>query len=169
MNITLEQAIDMQRTLDEAIHAQHQLNPSETIQDRIIALSVELAELANELRFFKYWSQKPPAMANAHEEAADCLHFIISIGNTLGHKIWLADIPDVMNYQQTEKVYLQLQEGCKSLWLNVFDGVETKVLYEELLIDFMRLLKLVGIDKKELLYCYYVKNRINHERQNNGY
>ena len=171
MNITLEQAIDMQRALDQIIHTEKGLLPADTIQNRIIALSVEFSELANELRFFKYWSEKGPSIANACEESADCLHFIISIGLSLGLKVWLPDIPQVMQQKSVSEKYMDLQEGCKSLWLCVETGdrMEARNTYERMLVDFMMVLSRYKITKKDLLYYYYVKNRINHERQENGY
>ena len=55
------------------------------LSDRIMALSVEVSELANATRSFKYWSVKSPESKERQlDEYADVLHFFLSVGNTLG-------------------------------------------------------------------------------------
>lgn len=51
----------------------------------MLALLVEIGELANETRCFKYWSNKPASEREVIlEEYVDGLHFILSIGIDLG-------------------------------------------------------------------------------------
>ena len=54
------------------------------LNDRITALSVEVAEFTNEVAEFKYWKQnKRNDKAKQIEEYVDILHFWLSIGNTM--------------------------------------------------------------------------------------
>ena len=54
------------------------------LSDRIMALQVEVSELANATRCFKYWSRKPPEnKERILSEYADIFHFLLSVGNTL--------------------------------------------------------------------------------------
>ncbi|KYD07665.1 dUTP diphosphatase [Saccharococcus caldoxylosilyticus] len=55
--MNLQKLFDMQRKLDEHIEREHPRKPDEDrLAKKILALQVELGELANEARFFKYWS-----------------------------------------------------------------------------------------------------------------
>jgi len=60
--LNLAKLFEMQRQLDERIEREHPRQEGEDrLAKKILALLVELGELANEARFFKYWShdQKP--------------------------------------------------------------------------------------------------------------
>ncbi len=47
---------------------------------RDLALTIELAELANETRCFKYWSSKGPSEREVIlEEFVDSIHFLLSL------------------------------------------------------------------------------------------
>ena len=53
----LEKLFDMQRELDERIIREKGLIGQDLLPNRILALQVELGELANEWRGFKFWSR----------------------------------------------------------------------------------------------------------------
>jgi dimeric dUTPase (all-alpha-NTP-PPase superfamily) len=60
--MNLSKLFELQRQLDERIEREHPRQEGEDrLAKKILALLVELGELANEARFFKYWShdQKP--------------------------------------------------------------------------------------------------------------
>ena len=68
--MNLAKLFELQRKLDEHIEKEHPRKPGEDrLAKKILALVVELGELANEARFFKYWSynQKPRT-----EELGEC-------------------------------------------------------------------------------------------------
>ena len=51
-------------------------------ENKILALLVEISELANETRCFKHWSKKGPSEESVLlEEYVDSLHFFLSIAN----------------------------------------------------------------------------------------
>ncbi|MEK4883449.1 dUTP diphosphatase [Bacillus sp. FSL W8-0223] len=55
--MNLAKLFEMQRKLDAHIEKEHPRQPGEDrLAKKILALQVELGELANEARFFKYWS-----------------------------------------------------------------------------------------------------------------
>ncbi|MFT9495844.1 dUTP diphosphatase [Anaerosolibacter sp.] len=88
--MTLKQLFDMQRKLDEVIVAMADVNadglePADFLGDRLLALHVEVSELANATRCFKYWSSKAPEKKEVLlDEYADILHFFLSVGLALG-------------------------------------------------------------------------------------
>ncbi|MCD3211014.1 hypothetical protein G8T71_06550 [Clostridium botulinum C/D] len=83
----LKQFLEMQNELDKAIVKKHfgEMDQKEFLSERILALHVEVSELANATRCFKYWStKKPESKERILDEYADVMHFWLSIGNTLG-------------------------------------------------------------------------------------
>ena len=126
--MNLQKLFDLQRQLDEHIEKEHPRQDGEDrLAKKILALQVELGELANEWRGFKYWSnnQEPrtalteipsyagiPFFTDAKtrnpmlEEYVDCLHFILSIGLELGIKNIL--IGNVPRYQTLIEGFLDL-------------------------------------------------------------
>lgn len=71
-----------QAELDRPIMVNAAMTDGEVIQERQLALKVELGELANELpQVFKYWSNKKNNYDKAIVEYVDCLHFILSLEN----------------------------------------------------------------------------------------
>lgn len=47
-----------QEKLDQYIIENHQLHDQDLFEEKMLALLVELGELANETRCFKFWSEK---------------------------------------------------------------------------------------------------------------
>ena len=121
--MNLAKLFEMQRQLDEHIEKEHPRQEGEDrLAKKILALQVELGELANEWRGFKFWShnQEPRTLAYDEcpcgtdygscdeygcddglltynpllEEYVDCLHFILSIGVELGmpHRLLLGNV-----------------------------------------------------------------------------
>ncbi|MCD3234300.1 hypothetical protein G8V06_09370 [Clostridium botulinum D/C] len=83
----LKKFLEMQKELDKAIAKRHfgKVDQKEFLSKRILALNVEVGELANATRCFKYWStKKPESKERILDEYADVMHFWLSIGNTLG-------------------------------------------------------------------------------------
>lgn len=84
--MTLKELLRKQDELDRIILDNHNLRNMGTVEllgHKITALMVETSEMANEVRAFKYWSNKKPNVKEAKEEYIDCLHFMLSIGNIL--------------------------------------------------------------------------------------
>src|SRR5699024_6894313 len=79
--MNLQPLFETQPKLDKRIVEQKELEEQDLLDKKILALQVELGELANELpEVFKFWSNKKNNYKKALEEYCDCLHFILSIG-----------------------------------------------------------------------------------------
>src|SRR3954469_23285631 len=77
----LETLFEMQAGLDRYIEENHQLENEDLFNRKVLALLVEIGELANETRCFKFWSVKPPSDKQVIlEEFVDGVHFILSLG-----------------------------------------------------------------------------------------
>src|SRR5699024_5876901 len=72
---------NMQAKLDQYIAENHNLTKKDNlVSKRYLALLVELGELANETRCFKFWSTKAPSHNDVIlEEYVDGVHFILSL------------------------------------------------------------------------------------------
>src|SRR5690606_40144391 len=98
--MNLSKLFEMQRKLDEKILERFpHLRNEDLLPKKILALQVELGELCNCWRGFKFWShdQKPRTVKRIEnrkhrqnpllEEYVDCLHFILSIAIELGYTV----------------------------------------------------------------------------------
>src|SRR5699024_11074132 len=66
---------------DKYIEENNDLANTDIFEAKYLALLVELGELANETRCFKFWSKKPGSdRAVILEEFVDNLHFILLLG-----------------------------------------------------------------------------------------
>ncbi|MDE5553349.1 MAG: dUTPase, partial [Malacoplasma sp.] len=80
MEIKINEFFLLQEKLDNVVHKNHNIkNPMDVFIQRKLALAVEIAELANEVKCFKYWSvKKEDNKEKIGDEYADVLHFILS-------------------------------------------------------------------------------------------
>ena len=196
MNLSI--LFDIQAKLDERIVQEHRLQGQDLLDKKILALQVELGELANEQRSWKFWSHdqkprgqddyleyRPVDQGGNHwvnknpllEEYVDCLHFILSVGLEL--EIDAANIKLVSRYYRNitfafnqiysdVSVFGSIEDAERN---NIFDinSDNVKIAYEEILGGFKRLGELLGFSWEQIEQAYLSKNQINHERQANGY
>ena len=80
--MNVKKLCEMQEILDQRIMKEHGLEGKNLEDNKILALLVEICELANETRCFKHWSTKGPSEKGILlEEYVDSLHFFLSIAN----------------------------------------------------------------------------------------
>jgi len=176
---TIETLYEMQKKLDELIIREKGLEGQDLLPNTVLALQVEIGELANEWRGFKHWSNDREPRFNVLivgdecgkerienrvlEEYVDCLHFFLSIARQL-------DVP-VEKLKHTNS--LVFERGI----VNVFSGLMVSVgmirVYEPAFYhswnEFIALGECLGFTWDEIAAAYMDKNRVNHERQKNGY
>jgi dimeric dUTPase (all-alpha-NTP-PPase superfamily) len=70
-----------QQAFDDFLIKRHGLEGKDLLPDIFVALDVKLSELANEVKFFKYWDEQPMNRKLALEEYGGGLCFFLSIGN----------------------------------------------------------------------------------------
>jgi len=180
----LAELFETQKLLDNRIVDEHNLHGQDLLPQKILSLQVELGELANEWRGFKFWSknqaprtelfdeeydlihmesvgleQKNPLL----EEYVDCLHFILSIGNDLELNIELYTILPIEHktiLDQFSRTYY------------VISDLEHDPSQEELILvlqHFIALGEMLGFTPEQIKQAYYQKNKINHQRQTDHY
>ena len=156
----------MQHTLDERIRKEHHLEDADVLNDKILALYVEVGELANETRCFKYWSHKPASPRHVIlEEYVDGFHFILSLGLECGFR---DDLPDSLAISKEEtnitELFLELIEAIVQ-----FRDKKSRDTYWQLMAHFIVLGKAFGFSEEEIYRAYVEKNEVNHRRQDEGY
>jgi dimeric dUTPase (all-alpha-NTP-PPase superfamily) len=162
--VKLTKLYTMQRELDAHIQDNHQLQQENLVEKKILALLVEIGELANETRCFKFWSLKPPASKEKIlEEFVDGIHFILSLGIECGFE------KNELKFGNT------LSESLTEQFLSVFDSVNKFKAshsfgnFEKLFSEYILLAELLGFSSQEIEQAYIHKNEVNYERQQNGY
>ncbi|WP_449355634.1 dUTP diphosphatase [Virgibacillus natechei] len=153
----------MQKQLDNYIEEKHDLLDKDVFQEKYLALLVELGELANETRCFKFWSTKPRNEKNVIlEEYVDGTHFILSLGIEKGHQYEGKELGlTVLN--ETEQ-FNHVFEACI-----VFKQDPTKANYVRLFESYLQLGELLGFTEADIQDAYLKKNEVNYVRQDQGY
>ena len=158
-----EELFKLQMGLDKKIVEQHNLQGKSLVSEKILALQVELGELANETRCFKYWSTKKPSSKEIIlEEYVDCIHFLLS----LGLEFHYTDIPikicalDSKITEQFINIYIDL---------NDFTICSSKDNYLTLFEDLLCLGTALDFSEEDIFNHYCKKNDVNHERQASDY
>ncbi|MBE4908218.1 dUTP diphosphatase [Bacillus luteolus] len=162
--MNIDTMFELQKVLDIHIKEKHNLEMENLIERKILALLVEIGELANETRCFKFWSIKPPSSKEKIlEEFVDGVHFILSIGLDLSYN---AGFELTINDEELSLVdqFLSIYQRIADFQLN-----HTKETYKVLLSEYFNLGRLLGFTKEEIMFAYISKNEINHERQEQGY
>lgn len=162
----LRDIIEMQKVLDARILKSFNKESSETIMNRILAMLVELGELANETRCFKYWSKKGPAERDVIlEEYVDGIHFIVSLGNEINYDF------NEDNIFGVEKMTTDMTDSFVTIFKRVcalsskLDAANFEMLFK----DYVALGYQLGFTKQDVFNAYELKNKVNHERQENNY
>jgi dimeric dUTPase (all-alpha-NTP-PPase superfamily) len=161
----LEKLFRMQRGLDQHIEEKHGLQNEDLFDRKVLALLVELGELANETRCFKFWSIKPSSKKSVVlEEYVDGIHFILSLGIECGFQNldYTLDI-EPLAVSTTEQFLLIYQ------LVNKFRDTKSESDFKTLLQSYLQLGTLLGISYEEMEKAYFTKNEVNYQRQQNNY
>ena len=154
----------MQKQLDTRIKQGHDLLDVNVVNEKILAFQVELAELANETRCFKYWSRKPASEREVIlEEYVDGIHFLLSIGLELNYNSEPLHPNEEVKGTLTEQ-FLHLFD-CSARFKQSQTLADFIFLFEQ----YLGMAKLLNFKHEEIEMAYIGKNQINHDRQTKGY
>ena len=134
-----------------------------------------MGELANELRFFKYWSIKPlSAKSVITEEYIDALHFLLSIGLDLQQKqeMDLELVAQISKQEHSDDLsdhFLNIYQDAITLSKQLDNKILCLKLHNILFIKFLLLAYLLDISPADLKSAYNYKHKINVTRQDNNY
>ena|SRR5690625_143364 len=153
----------MQKDLDKYIENNHQLEGQDLIEEKVLALLVELGELANETRCFKFWSTKGKSdQETILEEYVDNIHFLLSIGLEKGFQF--TQIVSANTRLNETKQFNYVFNCCLQFYRD-----QSERNYIQLFQAYLQLGNLLGFSEKSILEAYHKKNEVNYERQEQGY
>ena len=161
--IELEELFKAQAELDATIAKNHNISYATTRHRRIMACLVEIGELANATRCFKYWSNKGPDSDDVVlAEFADGLHFFLSLGVDIKTSKRSYNLTKHMDNatDQFLEVYHRLDQYRKK---------QDDKTYIKAFQSFLNLLPLLGYRWKQLREAYYKKLGVNYNRQETNY
>jgi dimeric dUTPase (all-alpha-NTP-PPase superfamily) len=179
LHIIIDELSIMQSSLEQ--HVQKRFGISDAaardyIAEKLLALKVELGELANETRCFKFWSTKEKAdQPIILEELVDNIHFALSIGLPLGYLLEM-DTGKRLYYPEVRPWIAKKELTC--IFNDTFNAVAqfeqagVMGMYQSYIIMLQALLNLaaaLGFSEQDLYEGYVLKNNKNHERQEAGY
>lgn len=157
-----KQLFEMQRELDHFIEENQNVD-KDVFEEKGLALLVELAELANETRCFKFWSTKGPSERTIIlEEFVDSVHFMLSLGNMRGYL--LTEWPNI-------KQKIDLTQGFINTTqvILTFLRQQSEVNYKAVWQNYSILAYNLGFTVTDIIDAYKLKNEKNYERQRTGY
>lgn len=163
MQLKIDDLQEIQEKLDARIFELHKTSRKETREDRVLALLVELGELANETRSFKYWSlNKEVNQEEMFEEFSDVLHFALSLGIDINYN------QASINYEPSPNL---LSDLFRKMYQKVleFQSKATLMHYESMMHCLCQLADKIGLSNEKMRAMYFFKNEINHARQDNQY
>lgn len=161
--MNLDKLFTMQQQLDKFI-ADTQKIERDVFNEKGLALLVELGELANETRCFKFWSTKGPSeRAVILEEFVDSIHFMLSLGiikNFTHYNEWQIS-------EQTQDLTLVFLQAQKSI--GQFIDAPTFENYTNIWQVYGLLAYNLGFSSADITDAYIAKNEENYARQRSGY
>ncbi|MBM7717169.1 dimeric dUTPase (all-alpha-NTP-PPase superfamily) [Bacillus thermophilus] len=155
---------EMQSFLDQNIRLTQGIPVDKDLtEDKKDALDVEISELQNEIKYFKFWKRPETRKVNreaALEEYVDGLHFFLSLGNDY-------QVPLECGYREIlVKDDLQGQFRIIKHYISIMNGPMHWHIAFGL---YLGLAEMLGFSDEEIERKYLEKNTINHQRQAEGY
>lgn len=166
MDVNLAPLLLEQAKLDARINREHEVTHQNTKTERFLALLVEIGELANATRAFKYWSLKPSEdRAILLDEYADGLHFFLSLA-----LVFNIDVTTV-SYRASGTSKADVVALFKKAYTTIVDFMkdETSVSYFLALKTFLTLGSALQFSSDDITAAYRAKLVVNYERQNTKY
>lgn len=152
-----------QKKLDAEIAKKHDISYATTREKRTLALLVEIGELANATRCFKYWSNKPSESRDRIlDEYADGLHFFLSLGIDIGSK------KEAYNLTKHSK---DLSNQILVIYSHIvrFMKKADDLSFQKAFQSFLNLIPLLGFRFSSVVNAYYKKLGENYSRQAHNY
>lgn len=180
--MNLAKLFEVQKVLRDRIN----YNEPDRFNKLVLALLVELGECANEWRGFKFWSKDQKArtfgvkgvghgIATYNpllEEYVDGLHFVLELGIELEYpELPFANFkPYSYTTPTIEDQFLAIYEDVTNFKNSVaYHSDDTLMNFDELVSGYVGLGKMLGLTWEQIEQAYFEKNKVNHQRQSEGY
>ena len=167
--MNLNELSDLQRFMDGTVEERFQIETN-LLPERVLAFLGELSELVNDWKRAKFWSQHREPKESLLEEYVDGLHFMLSIGNKLNVNYNEIDVPNTFD-GVVEEPYSKVRTKLLQMYVyagNIALGMPSA--YMPVLIErYLSLGVSLGFATEQMEAAYRKKNKINIERQAQGY
>lgn len=165
--------LQKQKELDAFVFKNKGVDYPRTSNKRLLSLVVELSELSNETKVFKFWSEKEWDEAKVLSEYADVMHFILSIFQERSFSLdgiqvkepvvkkdkeFLTDYFLMLHKQLGDTICLECSSCC-----DVQSEMRTWVQ------KFIDLASYLGFTWDQVMRSFLEKRNVNWERQRTGY
>ena len=152
------------KQLDKIYLDKYSETESRYYEKNCLGLVVELCELANESRCFKYWSIKKPDMCNLLEEYADCMSMLLCIFN-----YYNVDTVEMVDTLMSDDILLAFNEIIRMCTLLIDKDKVSEQSLKEIFTYLLHIGKLLNLSNKEILDACYKKILKNEERLKTNY
>lgn len=133
--------------------------------EKLTALDVELSELANEIKFFKYWKKdKYIDRSKVIEEACDCFHFILSLAND--NEVNMQVMPYGTFTRDIGTLYRYIKA---TIWKDIYLDDNWECGLKRILMLLVAMIEELDFIYADLIREYNRKYEINIKRQKEGY
>lgn len=150
------------RLLDDMYKTRYYESVEQYYEKNCLELIVELGELANETKCFKYWTIKKPKIDTILEEYADCMLMILCLYDHFDiDKVELTDI------QKSNNIIVAFNDIFYLCTQLMMQG--TKGLVKDIFTYLLHFSELLYLDKKEIWEACYKKIEKNKERLSSDY
>lgn len=154
---------EQNKILDESFVKECNISSDEMNQKNLLELLVELGELANETRCFKYWSCKAPSSKDIIiEEYSDCLMLTLYFCNILDVSLD-EEFPKYIENNIVDQ-FIYLYKEVSSLQNNLDVNIVKNILS-----NLIRLGHQLGYNNQDIIDAYYKKNNKNIERMKTNF
>ncbi|EOQ15399.1 hypothetical protein KQ3_05868 [Bacillus cereus B5-2] len=166
--LNIQKIFEAQDKLDRKVVEVHGLQEKNLTGDVTQALYTELGELSNEIGFFKYWKKnKKDDKARQFDEWADCLHFIVSLGNKYDH------VELILGTNRTFKIaenFIEHEYSFHKLLSKMYKADYSCIFeYSDALSALLAIGKKMGMSGEDMEKAYFEKNQVNYDRLASGY
>ncbi|HGV4076283.1 dUTP diphosphatase [Bacillus cereus group sp. BfR-BA-01033] len=167
--LNIQKIFEAQDKLDRKVVEVHGLEGQNLTGDVTQALYTELGELSNEIGFFKYWKKnKKNDKARQHDEWADCMHFMASLGNKYGHvEVVIQEVMQKAIASDINNVRLLSYHKLFEIVYAVDFSVPRE--YTIALTTVVVIGLKLGMTFEDMEKAYFDKNQVNYDRLASGY
>ncbi len=150
------------KKLDDEFSKLYLGNVSNYDEKNSLSLTVEIAELANETKCFKYWSNKKMDLSKVKLELADCIMMILYRYHELGIKVIEIPKKDIKDdiYSSFNHLFILSTDLFKEV---LTDKIDMMLVYT------LHIKEILGISDEELEKACYLKMNIVKKRLESDY
>ena len=152
------------KQLDKMYEEKYGSIDNKCYEKNCLELIVEICELCNESKCFKYWTIKKPDRKLLLEEYADCLSMLLCIFNH-----YEVDEIKIIDRELSDDIVIIFNDVIRMCTMLMNEDIVTDELLYEIFTYLLHISKLLNLDDKDIIDACYMKLGKNIERLNSDY